>query len=179
MSIKLDLTPAGHPDLSGYQALVTQIHQKIQSKTGIGSDFLGWSTWPFDYDKNEFEKVKSLAKTIRENAEVLVVCGIGGSYLGSRAAIEMIQGLYPKRDLELVYLGNTLSSSYIVQALDHIKDKSVYVNVISKSGTTTETAMAFRLLKQFLEQKYGKDEAKKRIIATTDKQKGDTKVLCG
>ncbi|KAF0226981.1 MAG: glucose-6-phosphate isomerase [Erysipelotrichaceae bacterium] len=175
MSIKLDLTQVGHPDLSGYQALVTRIHQKIQSKTGIGSDFLGWNTWPFDYDKDEFEKVKSLAKTIRENAEVLVVCGIGGSYLGSRAAIEMIQGLYPNRKLELVYLGNTLSSTYIVQAIDRIKDKSVYVNVISKSGTTTETAMAFRLLKQFLEQKYGKDEAKKRIIATTDKHKGTLK----
>jgi glucose-6-phosphate isomerase len=175
MSIKLDLTQAGEPDLSGYQALVTQIHQKIKTKTGVGSDFLGWSTWPFDYDKAEFAKVKRLAKTIQENAEVLVVCGIGGSYLGTRAALEMIQGLYPARKLEIVFLGNTFSSSYILQALDHIKDKSVYVNVISKSGTTTETAMAFRLLRQFLEHKYGKDEAKKRIIATTDKAKGTLK----
>jgi len=175
MSIKLDLTQAGEPDLSGYQALVTQIHQKIKTKTGVGSDFLGWSTWPFDYDKAEFAKVKRLAKTIQENAEVLVVCGIGGSYLGTRAALEMIQGLYPARKLEIVFLGNTFSSTYILQALDHIKDKSVYVNVISKSGTTTETAMAFRLLRQFLEHKYGKDEAKKRIIATTDKAKGTLK----
>lgn len=175
MSIKLDLTQAGEPDLSGYQALVTQIHQKIKTKTGVGSDFLGWSTWPFDYDKTEFEKVKRLAKTIREKADVLVVCGIGGSYLGTRAALEMIQGLYPARKLEIVFLGNTFSSTYIVQALEHIKDKSVYVNVISKSGTTTETAMAFRLLKQFLEQKYGKAEAKHRIIATTDKARGTLK----
>lgn len=177
MSIKLDLTQAGEPDLSGYQALVTQIHEKIKTKTGVGSDFLGWSTWPFDYDKAEFAKVKRLAKTIRDKADVLVVCGIGGSYLGTRAAIEMIQGIYPKRKVEIVYLGNTFSSTYILQALDHIKDKSVYVNVISKSGTTTETAMAFRLLKQFLEDKYGKDEAKKRIIATTDKAKGTLKTF--
>ncbi len=177
MSIKLDLTTAGNPDLSGYQALVTQIHQKIQSKTGTGSDYLGWSTWPFDYDKEEFNKVKALAKTIQEKAEVLVVCGIGGSYLGTRAALEMIQGLYPSRKLDIVFLGNTFSSTYIVQALDRIKDKSVYVNVISKSGTTTETAMAFRLLKQFLETKYGKEEAKKRIIATTDKARGTLKTF--
>lgn len=177
MSITLDLTSVGNPDLSGYQALVTQIHQKIQTKTGIGSDFLGWSTWPFDYDKGEFEKVKTLAQTIREHAEVLVVCGIGGSYLGTRAAIEMIQGLYPDRKLELIYLGNTFSSTYIVQALERIKDKSVYVNVISKSGTTTETAMTFRLLKQFLEKKYGKAQAKQRIIATTDKVHGTLKAI--
>ena len=177
MSIKLDLTQAGEPDLSGYQALVTQIHQKIKTKTGVGSDFLGWSTWPFDYDKAEFDKVKRLAKAIQEKADVLVVCGIGGSYLGTRAAAEMIQGLYPKRKVEIVYLGNTFSSTYILQALEHIKDKSVYVNVISKSGTTTETAMAFRLLKQFLEQKYGKAEAKKRIIATTDKARGTLKAI--
>jgi len=177
MSIKLDLTPAGQPDLSGYQALVTQIHEKIKTKKGLGSDYLGWSTWPFDYDKAEFNKVKRLAKTIQEKAEVLVVCGIGGSYLGTRAALEMIQGLYPSRQLEIVFLGNTFSSTYIVQALDHIKDKSVYVNVISKSGTTTETAMAFRMLKQFLEHKYGKAEAKNRIIATTDKAKGTLKAF--
>ncbi len=177
MSIKLDLTPAGQPDLSGYQALVTQIHEKIKTKKGLGSDFLGWSTWPFDYDVAEFNKVKRLAKTIQEKAEVLVVCGIGGSYLGTRAALEMIQGLYPARKLEIVFLGNTFSSTYIVQALDHIKDKSVYVNVISKSGTTTETAMAFRMLKQFLEHKYGKAEAKNRIIATTDKAKGTLKTF--
>jgi glucose-6-phosphate isomerase len=177
MSIKLDLTPAGQPDLSGYQALVTQIHEKIKTKKGLGSDFLGWSTWPFDYDEAEFNKVKRLAKTIQEKAEVLVVCGIGGSYLGTRAALEMIQGLYPSRKLEIVFLGNTFSSTYIVQALDHIKDKSVYVNVISKSGTTTETAMAFRMLKQFLEHKYGKAEAKNRIIATTDKAKGTLKTF--
>jgi len=177
MSIKLDLTQAGEPDLSGYQALVTQIHQKIKTKTGIGSDFLGWSTWPFDYDKTEYEKVKRLAQTISEKAEVLVVCGIGGSYLGTRAAIEMIQGLYPSRKLEIIFLGNTFSSTYILQALERIKNKSVYVNVISKSGTTTETAMAFRLLKQFLEQKYGKAEAKNRIIATTDKARGTLKAF--
>ncbi len=177
MSIKLDLTPAGNPDLSDYQALVTQIHQRIKTKTGIGSDYLGWSTWPFDFDQDEFEKVKTLAKTIRDQAEVLVVCGIGGSYLGTRAAIEMIQGIYPSRKLDIVFLGNTFSSTYIAQALERIKDKSVFVNVISKSGTTTETAMAFRILKQFLEKKYGKDEAKNRIIATTDKSRGTLKTF--
>ena len=113
----------------------------------------------------------------KDKAEVLLVCGIGGSYLGARAAIEMIQGLYPENDTEVIFIGNTFSSTYFKQVENHIKDKSVVLNVISKSGTTTETAMAFRMLKQMMEKRYGKNECKERIIATTDKARGTLKSL--
>jgi len=176
--IKLDLSQALDPkELEAYQSEVDIYHQNLTTKTGLGSDFLGWTTWPFDYDQIEYQKVKALAAKVRANAEVFVVCGIGGSYLGSRAAIEMVKGLFPKKDIEVVFVGNTFSSTYILQLLDKIRDKSVYVNVISKSGTTTETAMAFRLLKQFIEEKYGIEEARERIIATTDKARGTLKAL--
>lgn len=176
--IKLDLSQALDPkELEAYQSEVDIYHQNLTTKTGLGSDFLGWTTWPFDYDQIEYQKVKALAAKVRANAEVFIVCGIGGSYLGSRAAIEMVKGLFPKKDIEVLFVGNTFSSTYILQLLDKIRDKSVYVNVISKSGTTTETAMAFRLLKQFIEEKYGVEEARERIIATTDKARGTLKTL--
>jgi len=176
--IKMDLQYAHVSDaFAGYQAEVSKYHHQMIDKTGLGNDFLGWYTLPFDYDKAEFETVKRLAKMIQAEAEVLVVCGIGGSYLGTRAAVEMITGLVPNRKLQIVYLGNTFSAPYIVQTLNSLKGKSVFVNVISKSGTTTETAMAFRMLKQHVESTYGKDEAKRRIIATTDKVRGTLKTL--
>lgn len=177
--IKVDFTQAlDVAILETYQSEVTRYHKNLSEKSGLGSDYLGWTTLPFDYDKDEFALVKKLAKDIREKADVFIVCGIGGSYLGSRAAIEMINGIYPQdQKVEVLFLGNTFSSTYIIQVLDRIKDRSVVVNVISKSGTTTETAMAFRLLKQFLENKYGVEEAKHRIIATTDKNKGTLKTL--
>jgi glucose-6-phosphate isomerase len=162
---------------AGYQAEVSKYHRQMIDKTGLGNDFLGWYTLPFDYDKAEFELVKQLAKNIREKAEVFIVCGIGGSYLGSRAAIEMVQGIFPKRDVEVYFVGNTFSSTYILQLMEKVKDKSVYVNVISKSGTTTETAIAFRLFEQFLVEKYGVEGSRERIIATTDKAKGTLKNL--
>lgn len=176
--IKMDLQYAHVSDaFAEYQAEVSKYHHQMVDKTGLGSDFLGWYTLPFDYDKAEFELVKKLAKDIREKAEVFIVCGIGGSYLGSRAAIEMVQGIFPKRDVEVYFVGNTFSSTYIMQLMDKIKDKSVYVNVISKSGTTTETAIAFRLFEQFLLEKYGVEGSRERIIATTDKAKGTLKNL--
>jgi glucose-6-phosphate isomerase len=176
--LRLDFSHAVEKtQLKAYQDQVDVYHQNLVHKTGLGSDFLGWTTWPFDYDQAEFERVKSLAKTIREQADVLVVCGIGGSYLGTRAAIDMIKGLFRTDGPEIIYLGNTFSSTYIQQALAHLEGKNVYVNVISKSGTTTETAMAFRLLKQWLENRYGKEGAQKRIIATTDKHRGTLKTL--
>ncbi len=176
--LRLDLSHAvSIEQLKAYQSGVDRYHQNLQNKTGLGSDFLGWTSWPFDYDQAEFSKVKQLAKTIREKADVFVVCGIGGSYLGTRAAIDMIQGLFRVEKPEIIYLGNTFSSSYIQQALSHLQGKSVYVNVISKSGTTTETAMAFRLLKQYLEKTYGKEGARERIIATTDRNRGTLKNL--
>jgi len=177
--IHLDLTQALDPkELTVYQERVEHFHQAMKDKTEKGHDFLGWTTLPFDYDPLEFAKVKALAKTIREKADAFIVCGIGGSYLGSRAAIEMINGLFPKNPkVEVYFVGNTFSSTYILQLLEKIKDRNVYVNVISKSGTTTETAMAFRLLKQFMEHKYGVEDARSRIIATTDKARGTLKSL--
>ena len=176
--LRLDLSHAVEKtQLKAYQEKVNLCHQNLVHKTGLGNDFLGWTTWPFDYDQAEFGRVKELASKIREKADVFVVCGIGGSYLGTRAAIEMIKGLFKVDAPEIVYLGNTFSSTYIQQALAYLEGKSVYVNVISKSGTTTETAMAFRLLKQWLETQYGKAGARERIIATTDKHRGTLKTL--
>ena len=163
--------------ITDYQAEVTKAHQALHSYTGKGNDYLGWLELPNNYDKDEFLRIKELAAKIGDDIEVLLVCGIGGSYLGARAAIEMIKGLYPNDSKEIIFIGNTFSSTYINQVLDYIKDKSVYLNVISKSGTTTETALAFRILKQSLEARYGKEECKKRIIATTDKEKGTLKQL--
>lgn len=158
--------------VSDYQAEVTKIHGWIHNKTHKGNDYLGWVDWPLNYDKEEFAVVKETAKKVRENGDVLLVCGIGGSYLGARAAIEFVQGLYKEDSLEILYVGNTFSSAAMVQILEKIKGKSVYVNVISKSGTTTETALAFRIIRDYLESTYGRKEAASRIIATTDKNKG-------
>lgn len=175
--IQLDLQHAHlKEDVKSYQEQVNQIDESLHLKTCKGNDFIGWMTWANDYDKEEFARVKACAKKVREDSDVFVVCGIGGSYLGSRAAIEMINGLYSQKKPEIIFLGNTFSSSYIVQVMDYIKDKDVSVNVISKSGTTTETSIAFRLLKQFMEEKYG-SEAKHRIYATTDKARGTLKAL--
>ena len=163
--------------ISDYQQEVSKIHKMIHEKTGKGNDFLGWVDWISNYDKDEFEKIKDVANNVRDKAEVLLVCGIGGSYLGARAGIEMIQGLYSKNKTEVIFVGNSFSSTYLSQVIEYIKDKSVVLNVISKSGTTTETALAFRILKKFMEEKYGKEECKTRIIATTDKSRGTLKAL--
>ena len=164
-------------DIMSYEEEVKRIHKMIHEKTGAGNDFLGWVDWINKYDKDEFQRIKEVANAVKDRAEVLLVCGIGGSYLGARAAIEMIQGLYPKNKTEVIFIGNTFSSTYFKQVEDYIKDKSVVLNVISKSGTTTETAMAFRMLKQMMEKRYGKNECKERIIATTDKARGTLKSL--
>ena len=164
-------------ELEKYAETVKSIHQAIHDKTGRGSDFLGWVDWPEDYDKAEFGLVKELAKEIRANADVLLVCGIGGSYLGSRSAIEWLNGLYSNDKLKIIFVGNTFSANYLNQVIEYIADKSIYLNVISKSGTTTETALAFRILQQLLEDRYGEIECQKRIIATTDGNKGTLKGL--
>ena len=155
-----------------YQQQVKEIHRWIHEKSYKGNDFLGWVDWPLTIDKKEFEQLKQTANKIREDAEVLLVCGIGGSYLGARAAIEFALGLYPQTKLEVYYVGNTFSSTALVQILEKIKGKSVYCNVISKSGTTTETALAFRIIRLEMIKWYGEQEASNRIIATTDKAKG-------
>lgn len=164
-------------DILSYQDKVTELHSAIRNRTGAGNDFMGWVEWPVSYDKEEFERILKVAEKVKDKAEVLVVCGIGGSYLGARAAIEMIQGMYSDCKTEVVFVGNTFSSTYVSQVLNHIKDKSVILNVISKSGTTTETALAFRVLRDFMEKKYGKEETRERIIATTDKARGALKTL--
>ncbi|WP_289183457.1 glucose-6-phosphate isomerase [uncultured Dubosiella sp.] len=175
--IKLDLNHAFlKENVKDYQEEVCRIDESLVQGTCKGNDFIGWLTWPQDYDREEYARIKACAKRIQDMADVLIVCGIGGSYLGPRAGIEMVNGLYPTKQIEVIYIGNTFSSTYIAQVMDYIKDKSVVVNVISKSGTTTETAIAFRILKQFMEKKYGA-EASSRIIATTDKARGTLKTL--
>lgn len=174
--IKLDLSNTIEKiSFENYEEKVKLINKMINEKTGEGNDFLGWTTWPTDYDKEEFQRIIKAGKEIRENYEVLVVAGIGGSYLGARCAIEALRGLYPDDKLEIIYLGNTLSSTYVSQVLKYLENKKFAINVISKSGTTTETSVAFRLLKELLIKKVGKENANKAIYATTDKVKGALK----
>ena len=171
-------------ELEGMKSCVSTIHNMIHNKTGLGNDFLGWVDLPKNYDKDEFERIKKAAKKIQSDSDVLLVIGIGGSYLGARACIEMIGHSF-KNDLtkeerkapKIYFVGQNISSTYMSDLLDVIKDKDVSINVISKSGTTTEPAIAFRIFKDFLEKKYGKEEAKKRIYATTDSSKGALKKL--
>lgn len=176
--ISLDLSHAKlKEDLSSWQEKVNEVDASLQNGTCAGNDFIGWLHWDENYDKDEFKRILEAAKRVQETSDVLVVCGIGGSYLGPRACIEMVNGLYPTdQKVEVIYTGNTFSSTYINQVMEYIKDKRVTVNVISKSGTTTETAIAFRILEQFMWDKYG-EEAKSRILATTDKARGTLKNL--
>ena len=159
-------------DYSSYEEKVRKINDMINNKTGLGNDYLGWADWPINYDKEELELIIKSAKEIRDNYEVLVVCGIGGSYLGARCAIEALNGLRKKDSLEIIFMGQTFSSTYVAQTLDYLKDKNFAINVISKSGTTTETSISFRLLKDLLIKKVGFENAKKAIYATTDKENG-------
>jgi glucose-6-phosphate isomerase len=160
-------------------------HDMLHNKTGAGSDALGWIELPTNYNKEEFARIQAAAKRIRESSDVLVVIGIGGSYLGARAAIEMLTHSFgPHLDKQsrggapnIFYAGNNISSTYMSQLLQALEGKDFSVNVISKSGTTTEPAVAFRIFKEALERKYGKEEARKRIYATTDANKGALKKL--
>jgi glucose-6-phosphate isomerase len=153
-------------------------HQLLYTKTGAGNDYLGWVTLPKDYDKAEFSRIKQAAKRMREQADILLVIGIGGSYLGAKAALEMLNKHFDKdRQLEIIFVGHHISSSYIADLLDYIDGKELSINVISKSGTTTEPALAFRIFKQVLLDKYGREETAKRIYATTDKAKGALRTL--
>ncbi|QHL38080.1 glucose-6-phosphate isomerase [Staphylococcus aureus] len=169
----------GEHELKQQQEIVKSIHKTIHEGTGAGSDFLGWVDLPVDYDKEEFSRIVEASKRIKENSDVLVVIGIGGSYLGARAAIEMLTSSFRNSNEypEIVFVGNHLSSTYTKELVDYLADKDFSVNVISKSGTTTEPAVAFRLFKQLVEERYGKEEAQKRIFATTDKEKGALKQL--
>ncbi|MBC2171451.1 glucose-6-phosphate isomerase [Listeria booriae] len=166
------------------QPAVTAAHEALHNGTGAGSDYLGWINLPRDYDKEEFARIQKAAAKIKADSEVLIVIGIGGSYLGARAAIETLNHAFynvldkEKRQAPQVFFaGNSISSSYLHDLIDVIDGKDFSVNVISKSGTTTEPAIAFRVFKDLLEKKYGKEEAKSRIYATTDKSKGALKEL--
>ncbi|AHI53142.1 glucose-6-phosphate isomerase [Spiroplasma culicicola] len=154
-----------------------EIHDVIENKTGLGNEFLGWLTWPEDFNKDEYQKMKEVANKLRQEIDVLLVVGIGGSYLGARAADEMIRGLYPNDKVELIYIGNTISSTYTKQVLDYIADKEFAIANISKSGTTTEPGIAFRVFEKHLIDKKGKEVAKNRIVAVTDKARGALKQL--
>jgi glucose-6-phosphate isomerase len=159
-------------------------HDMVHNSTCAGSDYLGWVNLPSAYDKEEFSRIKAAAKKIQSDSDVLIVIGIGGSYLGARCAIDFIHGTFynsktkeARKSPQIYFAGNSLSSPYLSELMELISDKDVSINVISKSGTTTEPAIAFRIFKEFLEKKYGKEGAKGRIYVTTDKEKGALKGL--
>ena len=171
-------------EMESMKVIAENAKEVMMNKTGAGNDFLGWIDLPVDYDKEEFARIKDAAGRIQNDSEVLVVIGIGGSYLGARAAIEFLRhGFYNsvskeiRKTPEIYYAGNSLSGTYLSQLVEVIGDRDFSVNVISKSGTTTEPAVAFRVFKKMLEKKYGKEGAAKRIYATTDKAKGALKNL--
>ncbi len=183
MSVKLNTRYLeGFVDENDVKAIAPEVSAAVDllnSRTGAGNDFLGWLDLPVDYDKEEFERIKKAAEKIRNDSDVLVVIGIGGSYLGARAAIEFCKSqnrnLFEKP--QIIFAGNTLSSAALAEAVALCEGKDFSVNVISKSGTTTEPTIAFRVFKDLLEKKYGKEEAAKRIYATTDKARGTLKEL--
>ena len=166
-----------------YDTIFPQVelaHQQLESRSGAGNDFLGWLDLPVNYDKEEFARIKEAAQKIRSDSDVLRVAGIGGSYLGSRAVVEAVKGLYHNEvddGLKIYFCGNTISPTYLNDIIKVTKGKRFSINVISKSGTTTETALAFRVLRKLLEDSVGPEEANKRIYATTDRAKGTLKQL--
>lgn len=171
-------------EVESMKAITESAKELLLSKKGAGNDYLGWIDLPVDYDKDEFERIKKAAKKIQSDSEVLVVIGIGGSYLGARAAIEFLGHNFfnsvskeIRKAPEIYFVGNSISSTYLSNLIDVIGDRDFSVNIISKSGTTTEPAIAFRVFKKMLEKKYGKEEAAKRIYATTDRAKGALKNL--
>lgn len=166
-----------------YDTIFPQVelaHQQLESRSGAGNGFLGWLDLPVNYDKEEFARIKEAAKKIREDSDVLLVAGIGGSYLGARAVVEAVKGLYHNDTadgLKIYFCGNTISPTYLNDIIKVTRGKRFSINVISKSGTTTETALAFRVLRKLLEDSVGPEEANKRIYATTDRAKGTLKQL--
>ncbi len=171
----------GSDEMAGIKAQVETAASVLESKSGLGSDFLGWLDLPTNYDKEEFARIKAAAEKIKKNSDILIVIGIGGSYLGARAAIELLKSpLYNnmKKDTpDIYYVGNSINPTYLNEVISLCEGKDFSVNVISKSGTTTEPALAFRIFRKMVEDKYGKEGAKDRIFATTDKARGTLKSL--
>lgn len=171
-------------EIENFKSTVMGARETLINKTGAGNDYLGWIDLPIDYDKDEFERIKKAAAKIQSDSDVLLVVGIGGSYLGARAAIEFLTHSFynvldknKRKTPEIYFVGNSISSKYIKDLQDVLEGKDFSINMISKSGTTTEPAIAFRVFKEMLIQKYGKEEANKRIYATTDKARGALKSL--
>lgn len=186
MKIKFDYSKSfvEEHEIHNFKTFIENSHNLLHANKGPGSEFTGWMNLPSDYDKDEYERVKTVAERIRNNSEVFVILGIGGSYLGARACIEALSHSFhnilsrdQRTSPEIYYVGNNISTKYLNDLFDVIKDKEISINVISKSGTTTETAIAFRIFKEYMENKYGKEEASKRIYATTDKKRGALKTL--
>jgi glucose-6-phosphate isomerase len=178
------LTFFGEHELTYLRDAVKVAHHSLHEQTGAGSDFLGWIDLPTNYDKEEFSRIQKSAEKIKADSDILLVVGIGGSYLGARAAIEMLQhsfyNVLPKEKRntpQVIFVGNNISSTYMRDLIDLLDGKDFSINVISKSGTTTEPAIAFRIFRKLLEEKYGQVEARKRIYATTDKARGALKTL--
>ncbi|KAB2952082.1 glucose-6-phosphate isomerase [Heliorestis acidaminivorans] len=182
-SLQLDLTYSTVKDqVDTLEKEVLQAHQALHQGTGAGHEFTGWLKLPEQYDREEFSRIEGAAKRIQASSDALIVIGIGGSYLGAKAAIEMLTNPFHNQlsrsqrpGTEIYFAGHHLSSTYLAQLLTYLEDKDVSLNVISKSGTTTEPAIAFRFLRRWMEKKYGPEEARKRIYATTDKSKGALK----
>ena len=181
--IKLDFSNTGIPvtEVLKYGDKVIEICDEFQKNKNDDKEFLGWLELPTNYDKEEFERIKKAAKQIQSNSEILVVIGIGGSYLGARAVIEALSNTFTNYEKQsvprIIYAGNNMSPRYLTDLIEFISDKDFSINVISKSGTTTEPGIAFRILREVIENKYGVKEAKKRIFVTTDKAKGALKTL--
>lgn len=171
----------GENEYKGIAPAVKAAHETLSSKNGLGNDFLGWVNLPTDYDKEEFARIKKAAEKIKSDSKVLIVIGIGGSYLGARAAIEALKStLYNslKKDTpEIYFIGNSISPTYLNEVISLVEGRDFSVNIISKSGTTTEPALAFRVFRELLEERYGAEGAKSRIYATTDKARGTLKEL--
>ena len=187
-SLKFDYSKAlsfvSQHEVDNLAAPIALAHEQLHSKTGAGSDYTGWVELPHNYDREEFARIQKAAAQIQSDSDALVVIGIGGSYLGARAAIEMLSHTFynvlPKgqrKTPEIYFVGNNISSTYVTHLLQVLEGKEISVNVISKSGTTTEPAIAFRIFRDLLEKKYGRDGARKRIYATTDKARGALKQL--
>ena len=184
--IKLNLKNTGilQKSIMEYKEQVENIHKELHKKANDEKDFVGWLELPTNYDKKEFSRIKKAAKKIKKESDILVVIGIGGSYLGARAVIESLTSSFynmltekQRKYPQILYVGNNLSPNYINELIEYIGDKDFSVNVISKSGTTTEPAIAFRIFREILENKYGIEEARSRIYVTTDKERGALKTL--
>lgn len=168
-------------EFDGIASQIKAAHEALHNGTGLGNDFIGWLTLPTDYDKDEFARIKAAAQRIKKNTDIFIVIGIGGSYLGARAAIEFLKSpnynAMKKDTPDIYYTGNSISSTALAELIELCEGRDVSINMISKSGTTTEPAIAFRVFRELLEKKYGKDGAKERIFCTTDKEKGTLKQL--